>query len=182
MSNTVQNRLVPAIGVEHTGRLPHVVAIAHTLSTAFTTALSVAHQHIHDGSRSAASGQPVPTACPDGVAWCIGRPVDHADPSERIHYGPATALTTASGDEVMTFSLVQWDDEDPGLEFEGDGDWDQLTLSQVDTLRADIAEYLARLDAARDQLAGLLDAEQKRTAPASVRAEAAERAAIEAGK
>ncbi|MEU6703851.1 DUF6907 domain-containing protein [Streptomyces wuyuanensis] len=153
MSTTVPMPSIPPISTRPTGRLPHLIAALSSYSTAF----SIGPQHSGHGDDSHTDGQPVTTACPDGIPWCLGRAEDHADPDEHIHHGPETAITTAAGDKVMTFALVQWHDKAPRLEHEGRGDWDHLDLAQVDTLRADTVAYLARLDAAREQLAQLLN-------------------------
>lgn len=99
--------------------------------------------------------------CPDGRAWCTGDADSHADPREHIHHGPAHAITDPAGQRVMEFSIAQWHDGRPELEFESGGQWDTFDLDQTDELIAATAAHLDKLRKARNQLAELLAAEAR---------------------
>lgn len=98
------------------------------------------------------------STCPDRIAWCTGDAATHADPREHIHHGPANAITDPAGQRVMEFSIVQWHDARPKLEFESGGQWDAFDLDQTDDLIAATVAHLDKLRKARNQLAELLAA------------------------
>ncbi|MCT9009364.1 DUF6907 domain-containing protein [Streptomyces rhizosphaerihabitans] len=112
--------------------------------------------------------QTTTVACPDGKPHCLGEPLDHSDPREHIHRGPEHSLRGSylgSGPRagsILGFSLIQWNDDKPQLEFAADGAWPELDLPQIDELMSDLADYLHKLQAARDQLAQLNGEEPKR--------------------
>lgn len=101
------------------------------------------------------------STCPDGRAWCTGDPDSHADPREHIHHGPAHAITDPAGQRVMEFSIVQWHEGRPELEFESGGRWETFDLDQTDELIAATAAHLGKLRKARNHLAELLAAEAR---------------------
>ncbi|MFB7114029.1 DUF6907 domain-containing protein [Streptomyces sp. NPDC056291] len=107
-------------------------------------------------------GNPVTTSCPDGVAFCTGHPADHKDPNEHYHRGPFTATgadrpyASQHRDGIMAFHLSQINDETPGPDFVAGGNWPALDLEEVDKLISDMSAHLAKLRAARTQLAGLV--------------------------
>ncbi|MFF5345366.1 DUF6907 domain-containing protein [Streptomyces althioticus] len=109
-------------------------------------------------------------SCPDGVSFCTGDPADHEDPNEHLHHGPLTAMGAhrpyagRHGDGIMTFHLSQVNDEPPGLDFVAGGDWPTLSLGEVDELISDMSVHLARLQAARTQIAGLTPGQAIETA------------------
>ncbi|MEU9057929.1 hypothetical protein AB0D13_03260 [Streptomyces sp. NPDC048430] len=119
-------------------------------------------------SVTAASIHTTTVACPDGKAYCLGEPIDHSDPREHIHRGPehflrGSYLGRGSGaGSILAFSLIQWNDDKPQLEFAADGTWPELDLPQIDELIGDLADYLHKLEAARNQLAEL-NAEELKT-------------------
>lgn len=101
---------------------------------------------------------PTETACPDGIAWCLGDPANHADPREHRHEGPEYGLTGSYiqgtlTKSIATFHIDQWDDGELHLVFESDGTWPDLGLTQVDELIADAVPWLAQLIATRRRIA-----------------------------
>ncbi|GGZ21377.1 hypothetical protein GCM10010300_76390 [Streptomyces olivaceoviridis] len=102
------------------------------------------------------------TTCPDGVSFCTGDPIDHEDQREHIHHGPLIAMGAhrpyagRHRNGIMAFHLSQVNDETPGLEFGAGGGWPTLDLEEVDDLISDMSAHLAKLQAARTQIAGLL--------------------------
>ncbi|WP_329598753.1 hypothetical protein OIE43_29905 [Streptomyces pseudovenezuelae] len=100
-------------------------------------------------------------SCPDGVSFCTGDVADHEDPNEHFHHGPFTAMGAhrpyagRHGDGIMAFHLSQVNAEAPGLDFVAGGDWPTLSLGEVDELISDMSVHLAKLRAARTQIAGL---------------------------
>ncbi|MFF1679453.1 DUF6907 domain-containing protein [Streptomyces sp. NPDC058256] len=113
---------------------------------------------------------PKMTACPDGVSFCDGSPRDHEDPREHFHHGPIMAMgaqrpyASQHTDGIMTFHLSQVNDETPGLDFVAGGDWPTLSLGEVDELVNDMSAHLAKLRAARTQLADLVAGRTSETA------------------
>lgn len=107
---------------------------------------------------------------PDGVSSCTGDPADHEDPNEHLHHGPFTATGAhrpyagRHGDGIMAFHLSQVNDEAPGLDFVAGGDWPALSLEEVDELISDMSVHLAKLRAARTQIAGLMSGQTIETA------------------
>ncbi|WEH18402.1 hypothetical protein [Streptomyces sp. VNUA24] len=118
---------------------------------------------------------PEVTSCPDGVSFCTGDPADHEDPNERIHHGPFTAMGAQCpyagrhGDGIMAFHLSQVNDGRPGLDFVAGGDWPTLDLGEVDELISDLSAHLAKLRAARTQIASLASGRTSETATAPSR-------------
>lgn len=108
------------------------------------------------------SSNPDTASCPDGVSFCTGHDADHEVPSEHTHLGRLTAMGThrlyADRHEqgLMAFQLSQSNDQAPGLDFVAGGDWPTLNLQQVDELIGDMSTHLAKLRAARTQLAELV--------------------------
>ncbi|MGV9337868.1 hypothetical protein [Streptomyces sp. NPDC003688] len=97
--------------------------------------------------------------CPDGVLFCEGAADGHADPRERVHQGPLTAMHGSYTDDrtgLMAFQLAQWNDDAPGLDFSSDGSWPTLTLDQVDELICDMSAHLECLRAERAALDAIL--------------------------
>ncbi|MGW6736297.1 DUF6907 domain-containing protein [Streptomyces sp. NPDC055013] len=109
-------------------------------------------------------------SCPDGVSFCTGDPADHEDPNEYFHHGPFTAMGAhrpyagRRGDGIMAFHLSQVNGEAPGLDFVAGGDWPTLSLGEVDELISDMSVHLAKLRAARTQIAGLTSGQTIETA------------------
>ncbi|MFD5483788.1 DUF6907 domain-containing protein [Streptomyces hawaiiensis] len=110
------------------------------------------------------------TTCPDGVSFCDGDPGDHEDPREHFHHGPFTAMGAhrpyagRHGDGIMAFHLSQVNGETPGLDFVAGGDWPTLDLGEVDELISDMSGHLAKLRAARTQIADLTSGRTSETA------------------
>jgi hypothetical protein len=108
--------------------------------------------------------------CPDGVSFCTGDSADHKDPNEHLHHGPFTAMGAhrpyagRHGDGIMAFQLSQVKDEAPGLDFVAGGDWPTLSLGEVDELISDMSVHLAKLRAARTQIAGVVSGRTSETA------------------
>ncbi|MEU0244910.1 hypothetical protein ABZ192_11370 [Streptomyces sp. NPDC006235] len=110
------------------------------------------------------------TSCPDGVSFCTGDPADHEDANEHFHHGPFTAMGAhrpyagRHRDGIMAFHLSQVNDEAPGLDFVAGGDWPTLSLGEIDELISDMSVHLAKLRAARTQIAGLMSGQTIETA------------------
>ncbi|AGP56158.1 DUF6907 domain-containing protein [Streptomyces rapamycinicus] len=105
--------------------------------------------------------------CPDRIAWCLGDPRDHSDPREHLHKGPEQSISGAYGENLLGFHLTRWDDDTPVITFEAGGQWQDLSLSQMDELISDGTGHFNALRAARAQLAALID--QDHAAPAEPR-------------
>ncbi len=101
-----------------------------------------------------------PTACPDGIAFCDGRPGDHDIPGHHLHMGRIKAMHGPyddSGDGLMAYHLRQIDGEKPVIEFAADGTWPELDVAGMDGLIHDATTHLVNLIADRRRLACLLD-------------------------
>lgn len=151
---------IPQLSTTPTGRLPYAVAAAPCSAGALAP------------------------ACPDGITFCLGDPDTHGDPREHIHHGPAHSMSGTFGKSLVEFSLVQWHDGKPELEFVGDGQWDTLNLDQADELIGAEAAHLAKLHETRAHLAKLLGGQPEESAPVAAgghgRATSAEVAAVHA--
>lgn len=102
------------------------------------------------------------TACPDGVAWCEGDPLNHNDTDDHRHEGPEHKLNgsylcdPASGG-IAAFQMAQWPDGEPHLVFQGSGLWADINLDQTRELKRDLTAHLIRLNATERHLAILLN-------------------------
>lgn len=107
---------------------------------------------VADGFRDATRPQ---VACPDGRPWCTGEVRDHTHPDEHLHHGPEHSMNGSYGLGIMPMHLVQINDEEVRLAFEGRGDWPDLGTDEVTGLIDDMAAYLERLRSLRSQMAAL---------------------------
>jgi len=99
-----------------------------------------------------------PAPCPDGVAWCVGDPLNHTDDDDHRHQGAEHTLNGSylcdpSTEGIATFYLAKWRDSQPHLVFQGTGLWADIDLAQVGELIGDAVPWLIQLIATRRRLA-----------------------------
>lgn len=83
------------------------------------------------------------------------------DHGTTIHRGVEHAVTAGGDSELLSHTLVQWGDDDtPGLQFAGGGEWPQLDLAETDALIRAVEKQLASLQECREHLAVALQKEQ----------------------
>jgi hypothetical protein len=96
-----------------------------------------------------------PTACPDGITWCIGKPANHDGSDETYHEGREYALRGAylqdldAGRQTAAFNLAKISDGPTRFVFQGTGLYPDLPLSQVDELVRDVTSHAINLRAVR---------------------------------
>ncbi|MFE1961547.1 DUF6907 domain-containing protein [Streptomyces sp. NPDC059479] len=151
----------PVIGLGETDTSAADARIKATELRRFADELEILADKVDLSTNREQLRDPETTACPDGIPFCTGYPGDHKDPNERLHHGPFTAMGAhrpyagRHGDGIMAFHLSQVNDETPGLDFEADGGCPTLSLGEVDELISDMSAHLAKLRAARTQIASL---------------------------
>ncbi|MGW6904835.1 DUF6907 domain-containing protein [Streptomyces sp. NPDC054940] len=160
----------PVIGLGETDTDPAEARVKAANFRKFADALETLADKV-DASTSSEQPSSSDTApCPDSVSFCTGYPADHEAPNEHVHHGPFTAMGAhrpyagRHGAGIMAFHLSQVNDETPGLDFVAGGDWPTLDLGQVDELISDMSAHLAKLRAARMQIAGLTSGRTSDTA------------------
>ncbi|MFJ6566456.1 hypothetical protein ACIQNU_03490 [Streptomyces sp. NPDC091292] len=91
--------------------------------------------------------------CPDGVAWCVGEPGNHAGDDDHRHESREYNLTGAYLQDpghhgIAAFQIAAWGDaSNPTLVFQGTGLWPDLTLKQGRELQADAVTWLVGVTA-----------------------------------
>ncbi len=78
------------------------------------------------------------------------------DHGEIIHRGQLHRASGGEDDNLLTHGLMQWNDDEPRLEFIGGGYWPDLGLPEADTLIAAVEKQLASLRDCRAHLAAAL--------------------------
>ncbi|WUF62428.1 hypothetical protein OG530_19135 [Streptomyces decoyicus] len=96
-------------------------------------------------------------------------PIDHANPAEHIHRGPARSLGGAYGKGLLAFNLEQYGDEPATISLESEGAFLELDGAQVDQLLADAPAHLDALRQTRVQLAAEAEPDPGETWTLSVR-------------
>ncbi|PIM73012.1 hypothetical protein CTU88_04105 [Streptomyces sp. JV178] len=162
----------PIIGLGDTDTTAAEARVKATELRRFADELETLADKVEVSASHEPSGTPQMTACPAGVSFCDGNPRDHEDPREHLHHGPLIAMgahrpyACQRRDGIMAFQLSQVDDETPGLDFVAGGHWPTLDLGEVDELISDMSAHLAKLRAARTQLACLQSRRTGETAAA----------------
>ncbi|MFF0136514.1 DUF6907 domain-containing protein [Streptomyces sp. NPDC005227] len=167
--------LDPVIGLGETDTCAAEARVKAMELRKFADALETLADKMDVSTSGEQPGNPDTASCPDGVSFCTGDPADHEDPNEHIHHGPFTAMGAhrpyagRHGEGILAFHLSQVNHEAPGLDFAAGGDWPTLSLGEVDELVNDMSAHLAKLRAARTQLAGLVAGRTSETAAGSGR-------------
>lgn len=107
--------------------------------------------------------------CPDGVTWCLGASVDHANPRERVHRGRAHGLDGSYGKGLLAFNLERFGDQPAAISLESGGAFLELDCAHVDQLLVDIPAHLDALRQTRAQLAAVADPDPGETWTLSVK-------------
>jgi hypothetical protein len=94
-------------------------------------------------------------ACDRLNGQCSTHVLDH---DALIHRGPEHTASAGEDHNLLSHTLVQWgDDEEPRLEFVGNGHWPELGLTETDALITATKKQLHRMETSREHLAVALE-------------------------